>query len=322
VLTLSEMGPGVWFGEIGLLNNQTRTASVISLEASTLLVLRRDAIEGLREQEPILYGRFLASISSELASRMTRNTHTLRDQHQSLQESSKLRAAMGNFFSLALMILCGYSLLIRMGQELIKGAASTSMITSPIMLICSGALLWLMITSGYPLASYGLTTRGWRTQIPQAIVWTLPFMLLMIVAKWLALQTGLWGDMPLFALGDLLSGNFLPGRHTPIWVPLAFGLVYSITVPIQEFITRGALQSVLQRFLTGRYAVWMAILLANTTFATVHLHLSPKFALAAFLPGFLWGWIYSRQGSLVGVCVSHILIGNFAFYVLGIRLLM
>jgi membrane protease YdiL (CAAX protease family) len=35
------------------------------------------------------------------------------------------------------------------------------------------------------------------------------------------------------------------------------------------------------------------------------------------LPGFLWGWLYARHGTLVASIVPHALIGWWALFVLG-----
>jgi len=61
----------------------------------------------------------------------------------------------------------------------------------------------------------------------------------------------------------------------------------------------------------------MAIVIANALFTAAHLYLSIGFALLAMIPGFLWGWLYARHGTLVAPVVSHIVLGWWAFFVLG-----
>jgi membrane protease YdiL (CAAX protease family) len=39
----------------------------------------------------------------------------------------------------------------------------------------------------------------------------------------------------------------------------------------------------------------------------------------AFLPGLFWGWLYSRHRTLIGVTISHILIGAWIFYFVGVH---
>jgi membrane protease YdiL (CAAX protease family) len=40
---------------------------------------------------------------------------------------------------------------------------------------------------------------------------------------------------------------------------------------------------------------------------------------AAFVPGLFWGWMFAKQRSLVGVTVSHIAVGLWAIFALGVH---
>ena len=75
-------------------------------------------------------------------------------------------------------------------------------------------------------------------------------------------------------------------------------------------------------WLTGPNRTTTAILLSNLLFTASHLHLSIPFAVAAFMPGLLWGAIYARQGTLVGASVSHALVAFVAFFVLKLEQLL
>lgn len=99
-------------------------------------------------------------------------------------------------------------------------------------------------------------------------------------------------------------------------------ILYSIFTPIQEFIARGGVQSSFQEFLSGRSRKLIALLIANLMFSMTHLHLSTTFAMMVFVPGLFWGWLYSRRQTLVGVCASHLIIGLFAYYVVGFNALL
>lgn len=64
---------------------------------------------------------------------------------------------------------------------------------------------------------------------------------------------------------------------------------------------------------------WKAIVIANLLFASAHAYIGFWFCVFAFLPGLFWGWLFARQRSLVGVTVSHILVGLWAIFALGIH---
>ena len=318
--TINFLTAGDWFGEVGILDNQVRTATVIAHEASEILVLQRNALDELKDTDSDAYNLFIRTIASSLCLRMRQASDNLVKQNTELKKASQMRLVMGTYICLTVLVLSSYSVLLSIGQSLIDGSTTTSMVTSPLMLLLAGTMLWLMKRSGYPLSSYGLSMRGaWQNTI-QAAVWTIPLLVLITGLKWLGIQLiDSWAGRPLFIFDTILSGNLVPGRHTPLWQAALMGFTYSLTVPVQEFIIRGAFQTPLVRFLTGSYALPLAILIANTMFTTVHLHMSPTFAIAAFFPGLFWGWLYARQGTLVGPCVSHAIIGLWALYAMGIR---
>jgi len=59
---LDELGPGDFFGEMGLLDNAPRNADVIAETPLTLLVLRRAALKELERDAPALARRLRRSV--------------------------------------------------------------------------------------------------------------------------------------------------------------------------------------------------------------------------------------------------------------------
>jgi len=84
---------------------------------------------------------------------------------------------------------------------------------------------------------------------------------------------------------------------------------------------RSLLQGPLSHFLTGRWRTWLAIVGANIIFSAAHLYVSPGLAGIAFVVGLFWGWLYARQGGPAGVSVSHVLLGLWAFELVGLGVL-
>ena len=102
---------------------------------------------------------------------------------------------------------------------------------------------------------------------------------------------------------------------------LIFGAIYMLLIPIQELVARGGLQSCLRNFLQGPDRVFMAILISNILFEVIHLVKSFWLAIGTFFLGLFWGFLFERQKSLVGVCLSHLIVGGWAFYILDIQTL-
>jgi membrane protease YdiL (CAAX protease family) len=81
--------------------------------------------------------------------------------------------------------------------------------------------------------------------------------------------------------------------------------------PSQEFLIRGVAQTVLFRLLGGGHAKFWAIVLASLLFAVSHTYFSFWISVLSILGGFFWGFLYMRHQTIVGVAVSHFLIGDY-----------
>ena len=81
------------------------------------------------------------------------------------------------------------------------------------------------------------------------------------------------------------------------------------------------MQSSFHEFLSGPRSGFWAVLLSTLMFTQIHLHLTPGYAIAVFFPSLFWGALYARHRTLVGVSVSHILIGVYVAFFLGLPLM-
>lgn len=62
--TIVELGPGMHFGELALLDGGARTASVDALTPMRLLVIHRPAFLGLLDENPAIARRIMATMAS------------------------------------------------------------------------------------------------------------------------------------------------------------------------------------------------------------------------------------------------------------------
>ena len=134
-------------------------------------------------------------------------------------------------------------------------------------------------------------------------------MCLIVLGKWVFIKFGAGTDnVPLFYMGYSTQSSL--GLILTV-------VAYSTFSPIQEFIARGGIQSAFQELLISKHKNLIAVLIANIMFSMTHIHISTVIALVVFIPGLFWGWLYYRQKTLIGVCISHIIIGLFAIRVVG-----
>jgi hypothetical protein len=177
-------------------------------------------------------------------------------------------------------------------------------------------IISMMVKSGYPLKTFGITIDNWKKIILESTILTVPFLLIIMSIKYLLItfnskfhHLSLFDPMSIFKKAADINLN--------VYFAALFG--YIVFVPIQELIVRSGIQSALQKFLSGSQtkSMWSSIILSNILFAGGHSHISFGFALSVFIPGIFWGWLYAKQNSLIGVSVSHILIGVWAAFIIG-----
>jgi hypothetical protein len=230
-------------------------------------------------------------------------------------ELAETRIRMGTFLTYVFFMMVGYSFAMRFIADMAKTAADTALVTIPIVFGFAVPLYAMMRRSGEPIATYGLTWRAAGAAARDAVIWSIPFL---VAAA--ALKIALVQRLPALAGAPVFAFGGFRDPTVPVataWFALFMSVAYVTLVPMQEFIARGALQGPLARFLVGPHATTKAIVLANAMFMASHLYLSTTFALIALLPGFLWGWLYARHGTLVAPVVSHVLLGWWTLFVLG-----
>lgn len=204
-----------------------------------------------------------------------------------------------------------YAFLLRSLQPLLAPRVDSTWISAGILVGCLLLYGPLILCSGLPRASHGLSMRHWRRHATEALAWSAAFLAAITALKSVLLQVvpG-WSSEPLFSMYGFTRYDS-PGQA------LTLMAVYGSLVPAQELVARGALQTSLERMLAGpRRSVW-AIVLSTAIFSQIHLHMSVTYALSVAVPSLLWGALYARQRSLVGVSVSHATIGVYVAFFLG-----
>lgn len=155
--------------------------------------------------------------------------------------------------------------------------------------------------SKFPLTFFGFTRHGAMKSIKTMLPGTIVICVALVVVKYLCKKNGLNGlDGPLFYDKDFNMTD----------------LLYLPVVVVQEFLARGVAQTVIEHVLVGRRAKIWSIITAAMLFGLVHIELSVSIALGSFLFGIYWGFIYLKSRTLIGVCISHFLIG-YLTYCLG-----
>lgn len=301
---------GETMGEMALVDELPRTASArantdVRLVAIPVHRIRRDA---KADSEPLLertYQKLVLNMSEYLVVR-------LREKADESLAAAQGRAAVGRLVVNLLILLSLYVFLLG-GLPYLEEHVhlDATRLSIPIQL-AFGVAAWTFIrSSGYPLSFFGIRRRGILRVSLEAVVWTVPLLLLVTAVKWLVMRSNAsLQSLPLFEYPAFMERIAQPEVYK--WL-----MVYSISSVVQELTVRSALQSTLEMLLMGQRNRLNAILVSALLFSVCHLHMSFLFALLAFVPGLYWGWLFSRQRNLAGVIVSHQLVGAYVFFILG-----
>jgi CRP-like cAMP-binding protein len=314
---IGELQVGDTFGELKIVDPRPSTASVVAATAVTAVAIdlevfdRQDALGDAR-------ATIWRNVGQILAERLQRTSITGADAIQRELAESEARAYAARFI---LFMFCMFGV-FQLGTSALTLVPAPS--RPPTSILSFILVIWTVIPvvlflrrSPFPPAAHGLTARHAGRHAIQAIVWTAPVLIAFLLLKLVLMHTvPSMAGRPLFDPAALFAGGPVDWRFFAVAV-----LLYGLHTPIQELVARAGLQGSLQQFLRvpAGQPDWKSIVISNLLFASAHTYLGFGFSMAAFASGLLWGWIFARQGSLVGPIVSHLAIGYWVLFVLGLH---
>lgn len=309
VYPIAKLGPGMSIGEVALLDSGKRSASVRALQPGTLLVIPIEKLNALSQAEESVDIRMKMNLAYEMGRRLRdTNESSVRYLQERLSEAEK-RVEMGKFLTRVLVGLALYMFTMGFTAALAK-VIDTTWVTIPILAGFAFGVYRTVVTSPYPKANYGFTLANWQHNIVDSILWTIPMLAAIAFLKFLAVM---------FMPDTAGTTVFELSRNTGLTLTdiLILSGAYAAFCPVQEMIARSGIQCSCQMFLTGKYRILQSIVLSNLLFSATHLHVGLSMALFVLPAGFFWGWLFSRQGSILGTSISHAIIGIYAFFIIG-----
>jgi CRP-like cAMP-binding protein len=186
---IGEALPGTVVGEVALLDRGKRSATVRALEPSVALVLRMGDLERAVRGAPHPAVQMQLNLAHEMAQKIRHSTSSaVRHLEQSLLEAQK-RVEMGRFMSRTLIGTCLYIYALVL-MEPLKAMVPDTTVLSVLILLGFAFGLWLNIrTSMFPASAYGFNLDRWRAALAEAVLFSLPFLVLVVVLKWALLAT-------------------------------------------------------------------------------------------------------------------------------------
>lgn len=288
---ISVLFSGDFFGELALITDAPRLASVVAREPVTVHEISQEKFEKLAKLNPRIYGKIL----KKLYDRLKDSYIDLEVTNEQLEVINREKEELSLLFAATVFLISIYAFIINYFQsDLVLNLPDSEAVRygmSRFVEITGLFVIYLIVRkSQMPLSAFGITLKDAGKTIRESLIFTAVLVVIITgFAYWLVYEES----------GSLFHWDVLS------WMYVA----YLFIVPIQEFIMRGVVQNSVSRLLTGRYLGIMAVLITSLIFGALHLHASLNMGIAALISGILWGALYLRHKSLIGVCISHYIIG-------------
>jgi CRP-like cAMP-binding protein len=306
---------GSCIGEMEFIENAPRSATAIVVEPSRLFVVDLNSFVEPTEYQDIK-NKIISNLSSTIVHRLEKTDFFVVNQLENRLKLAKFQMDNGQLMLAFLVITSIYGLLLTILVGLKQYLTSTTPISTVVLSTYFITLIVIVYRSGRQLDFFGLRFLHPIKTIFWAIVYSIPLLILPVIIKYYLIKSVReFNHLPLF--------NPFAGQAANISTK-AFMLtvaVYILFCIVQEFIVRGCLQSTVKSFLLGSEfrRRWLAIISANAIFSVIHAHLTFGFSLLMFLVGIFFGWLFDKQKNLLGVSISHIILGTWALFVVGIQ---
>ena len=227
----------------------------------------------------------------------------LREKTAALENERRIRTQLTSIFISVVLLITFYTFVLGFLNSgwVIRHESINSIkvyISRGLEILTLLIVIRMILVSRLPLRSFGLTLAGWKRSIVEALLVSAVVIGFLIAFK-IAAQTYRPG---LFKESELVRWAYFDYTY----------VIYLVVAPLQEFITRGTVQSTLARLFTGRTSGLLAVMVTAFLFGALHVYASINLAVMALLTSWLWGWMYNRHKSLIGVSLSHFLIGDMA----------
>jgi membrane protease YdiL (CAAX protease family) len=228
-----------------------------------------------------------------------RELENSRRKNAELVAAAKARAEFGVLATFIILTLCGYTMAVAWMEKVgnvdlnPRGPAILGM-----SLGCVFALIPLMLFSvrrySVKAADLGFRLGNWKEAVFGGMLVAAAVFPVLVAFKWL-----LVGYDPDFYGRPVLNWS--------AWDPWL--LLYGLVAPAQELLTRGFLQNSIERFLDMKHRSAVAICLASAQFGVMHLHYSFRMAVIATVGSLIFGAVFVRQRTLIGVSIAHFILG-------------
>jgi len=293
---IARLKQGNFFGELSWLDSRPASATVKVVEDCRLVAIPVQMLPA-----EIRY-RLALNIARGVAGR-------LREQNAAHvaslgREAKELRTRnlFGRFY-IVTMVLFGILTVLPIYLQSAQKTGLAQMFNSWVaVLILLIPMVYFLRRARLPASTFGLTFRGSRQALREACIVIILLSGILLVSRWFTKDA----SEPFFTWGKTQG-------YTAVTLGIYLAL-YPVHSFLQELIARGVLQGALQIFLGDIHFLVPSTVVA-VLFGIAHMQYGMAIASLTFSVGVLFGVIYYRHKTLVGVTVIHCVMGILAMAV-------
>jgi hypothetical protein len=293
---IATLESGDFFGEMSFVDGEPASATIRADGDVRIWRVRKERLHDEGDTGRTVYYHLLSNVTHTISERLRATNTSLTKSLREKLEAEQLRNQFGHFFVMVIMIFG----VLSVGTALLSGQMSPVEEVAgswAYMLTFLGPVVYYFNQSqDIALSDFGLTLTNWPQQVSEGVTAAalLTFVMIPVKTQFYA------GSDALFSFRTMQSYSTLL-----FWVFFALYLPHSF---LQEFMARGLIQGSLHRFM-AESPDWVPVVVAAFLFGIGHVHYSYGFAGVTFVTSLLFGWLYKRHRSLVGVTIMHYLAG-------------
>jgi membrane protease YdiL (CAAX protease family) len=307
-----------FFGGMSALDGRPITVTAIAKTVAVLATIdfsRHSADAPENSTRNILVAELRRHLSNYVRSSLDQRIESLVKE----AEFAHYRSAVGSIVIATLSLLSFYTLALASLPRFDRYLEVNFALSPFIILFFAGGFFPVIRWSGFPPAFFGFRFDNWQAATLFALTGSLAFIAAGAFLKWIIiLCSPSLAGMGIFSWADVSVGGKEVMASPWYWFAAT---LYLVLTPVQEFVARCGIQAPLYAFLQGSEFKrrGLAIVVSNLVFSAAHAHIGLAFAVATFVPGLFWGWIFARTNSLLAVSLSHFLIGGAGIFLFGIE---
>ncbi|MCF6766256.1 hypothetical protein L3V82_10770 [Thiotrichales bacterium 19S3-7] len=223
-----------------------------------------------------------------------------------------------NIHSKRISIFIAYSLITLTIYELIAEAIEpyfthifyyhTSRFTAALLIIFTIPMFIMTRKIKLPYSEMGFNFKDWKAIVIESVIVSIVFCILMTLLLYLFINyVGIFKGIPFYRQYD----------HTSSVALILMPIIYVIFTALQAFLIHSTIQAALLNLLVIKYKSVISIIITVLVFANFHLDLGLSFALFVIPPTLTWCILFARHQSLLGVYISHSIIGFWGLFILS-----